>query len=60
MSHMINLGQHAAFIIAAYSAAAAIVAGLIAWVVLDHSAQKRQLEDLEKQGVARRSQGASN
>ncbi|MGE0562916.1 MAG: heme exporter protein CcmD [Pseudolabrys sp.] len=53
-----SLGQHAAFIVAAYSVAIAIVAGLIAWVVLDYAAQKRQLGDLEKQGITRRSQGA--
>ena len=54
-----NLGPHAAFIIAAYSAAVVIVGGLIAWVVLDHAAQKRHLESLDRQGVTRRSQGAA-
>jgi heme exporter protein D len=50
-----NLGPHAAFIVAAYAAAVAVVAGLVAWVVLDFRAQKRALGDLEAHGVTRRS-----
>jgi len=51
----VNLGPHAAFILAAYAAAIAVVAGLIAWVMLDFRAQKRVLGDLEAHGVTRRS-----
>ena len=50
-----HLGPYAAFILAAYGAAVVIVAGLIAWVVLDFRAQKRVLGDLEAHGVTRRS-----
>jgi heme exporter protein D len=50
-----NLGPHAGFIVAAYAVALAIVAGLIAWIVIDHRAQMRILEDLERAGVTRRS-----
>ena len=50
-----NLGPHADFIVAAYAVTAFVVAGLIAWVVLDHSAQRRILGDLEEHGVTRRS-----
>jgi heme exporter protein D len=50
-----DLGPHAAFIIAAYVAAIAVVAGLIGWVIVDFRAQKRVLGDLEAHGVARRS-----
>ena len=50
-----NLGPHAGFILAAYAIALAVVAGLIAWVVLDHRAQLRVLDDLEQAGVTRRS-----
>ena len=50
-----NLGPHAAFIIAAYAAAIAVVAGLIGWVIVDFRAQKRVLGDLEAHGVTRRS-----
>ena len=51
-----NLGQHADFIVAAYAIAAVVVAALIAWVVLDHRAQKRSLARLEAHGVTRRSE----
>jgi len=50
-----NLGPHAAFIIASYAVTAFVVASLIAWVVLDYTAQSRVLEDLEERGVTRRS-----
>jgi heme exporter protein D len=50
-----DLGPHAIFIIAAYGAAAVVVAALIAWVALDFRAQKRMLGDLEAHGVTRRS-----
>ena len=52
---MIDLGPHAAFIIAAYLMAAIVVLGLIAWVITDHDAQRRLLADLEARGVTRRS-----
>jgi heme exporter protein D len=52
---MMDFGPHAVFIIAAYGAAVAVVAGLVAWVVLDWRAQKRVLGDLEAHGVTRRS-----
>jgi heme exporter protein D len=51
-----NLGPHAAFIIAAYAAAIAVVIGLIAWVIADHAAQRRLLADLEARGVTRRAE----
>ena len=51
-----NLGQHADFIVAAYAVTAFIVAALIAWIVLDYSAQRRMIGDLEEGGVTRRSQ----
>jgi heme exporter protein D len=50
-----NLGPHADFIIASYAVTAFVVAAMIAWVVIDHSALKRVLGDLEDQGVTRRS-----
>jgi heme exporter protein D len=53
-----NLGPHAAFIVAAYAAALAVVIGLIAWVIADHAAQRRLLADLEARGVSRRSDKA--
>jgi heme exporter protein D len=53
-----SLGPHAAFIIAAYAAALAVVIGLIGWVIADHAAQRRLLADLEASGVSRRSDKA--
>jgi heme exporter protein D len=50
-----DLGPHAAFILAAYAAAIVVVAGLIGWVIVDFRAQKRVLGDLEAHGVTRRS-----
>jgi len=51
-----NLGSHADFIVAAYAMTLFVVAALIAWVLLDYSAQRRILGDLEERGVTRRSQ----
>jgi heme exporter protein D len=50
-----NLGPHAAFIVASYGMAALVVLGLIAWVLADFRAQRRVLADLEARGVRRRS-----
>jgi heme exporter protein D len=50
-----NFGPHAAFIFWAYGIALLVVLALIAWVALDHRAQRRQLARLEQQGVTRRS-----
>jgi len=50
-----NLGPHAAFIVTAYVAAIAIVAGLIGWIVLDRRQLSRILDDFEAQGISRRS-----
>jgi heme exporter protein D len=49
------LAHQIPFIIASYAVTIFVVAALIAWVVLDHSAQRRVLGDLEEQGVSRRS-----
>jgi heme exporter protein D len=53
-----NLGPHAAFIVAAYAAALVVVLGLIAWVIADHAAQRRLLAELDARGVTRRSDKA--
>ena len=50
-----DLGPHAAFIVAAYTVAILVVAGMIAWVLIDHRRQRRILADLEARGVTRRS-----
>ena len=51
-----DLGPHAAFIVAAYAVSVAVVAALIVWIIADHHAQMRILADLEARGVTRRSQ----
>jgi heme exporter protein D len=51
----VELGPHAAFIIAAYAAGVLLVLLLVGWVVADYRAQLRTLAELERQGVARRS-----
>jgi heme exporter protein D len=50
-----NLGPHAAFIIAAYLVATTVIGALIAWVFVDHRTQQRLLTDLEARGMTRRS-----
>ena len=53
---MSSLGPHADFIVAAYAAAALIIAGVIGWVALDYRTQRAMLSDLDKAGAKRRSQ----
>jgi heme exporter protein D len=50
-----DLGPHAGFIVSAYAAAIAIVAGLIIWVVLDRRRLTRAVDELEAKGITRRS-----
>jgi len=50
-----DAGNHIGFIAAAYAAAIAVVGGLTAWVMLDYRAQRRNLADLDRKGVTRRS-----
>lgn len=52
---MIDLGDHAAFIIGAYAAVTVGLAGLIAWIIADARQQARMLAELEAQGITRRS-----
>jgi heme exporter protein CcmD len=49
------LGPHAGFILAAYLATAAILAGLTVVTLLDRRAQKQALAALEERGAGRRS-----
>ncbi len=54
-----DLGPHAAFIVAAYAVAFVIVVLLIVWVALDYRAQRRVLADLDARGIQRRSERAA-
>jgi heme exporter protein D len=53
------MSPHLAYVAASYAAAALIVAGLIAWVLLDARARRRDLKALEDAGIRRRSAGAA-
>jgi heme exporter protein D len=50
-----DLGPHAAFVWASYAVVAAVLAGLIAWLVVDGRRQQRLIDELEARGVRRRS-----
>lgn len=50
-----DLGPHATFIIAAYSASALILALLIGWIVVENRSLKRTLADFDARGITRRS-----
>jgi heme exporter protein D len=49
-----TFAQEAGFIVASYAVTVFVIAALVAWVVLDFSAQRRVLGELEEQGVTRR------
>jgi len=48
-----DLGQHAAFIIAAYAITLLVLVGLILWVLVDYRAQRRMLDELESHSPRR-------
>jgi heme exporter protein CcmD len=54
---MATLGPHAGFILAAYLATAAILAGLTLAILIDRRAQRRALAALEERGAGRRAGG---
>jgi heme exporter protein D len=51
---------HTGFIIAAYATAFGVIGGLLAWVMVDYRTQLRNIADLEKRGVTRRSTAAGS
>jgi heme exporter protein D len=53
----VALGPYAAFIVAAYLSALAIVAALVVWIMLDQRYLTRLIEDMEMRGMGRRSRG---
>ena len=55
MTAATTLGPYAAFFLTAYAAAIAIVAGLVAWVMLDRRHLIRLIAEVEARGVTRRS-----
>lgn len=55
-----DLGPHAVFIWISYAAVAAVVGGLISWLIADGRRQKAALKSLEERGVRRRSSGSAD
>jgi heme exporter protein D len=51
-----DTGPYTFFIVTAYAAAIVIVAGLVAWVLIDLRHLVRVIEEMEAQGVGRRSE----
>lgn len=51
----LDLGPHWGAIVGSYALAILVVAGLVAWVVVDHRTQRKLLADLEARGIRRRS-----
>jgi heme exporter protein D len=52
---MSGFGPHAAFVAAAYLAAAAIVLALVLWIRIDGTRLRRRIAALEAAGMRRRS-----
>ncbi|ATU93485.1 heme exporter protein CcmD [Phyllobacterium zundukense] len=48
--------SHTGFVLASYSAALIVLAGLIGWIFMDQRIQRRALLELESRGVRRRSE----
>lgn len=51
--------QHALFVTLAYGISALALLALMAWILLDRRARRRELAELEDAGVRRRSAGKS-
>lgn len=49
---------HTFFVVAAYSISAVVLAALIAWIVIENYARRRQLGELDRSGIRRRSDRA--
>ncbi len=55
-----DMGPHAAFIWSAYGITVLVLAGLVAWLVLDGRTQEQRLAALAARGVKRRSDRSPN
>jgi heme exporter protein D len=54
-----DLGPYAGFIVASYGIVAVVLSLLVAWLVIDGRRLQRLLDELEAQGVRRRSDRAN-
>jgi heme exporter protein D len=52
---MMSLGPYTSFILASYLVVLAVVVLLIAWIAIDYRRQKKRLNELESDGIVRRS-----
>jgi len=52
------MSAHALYVLVAYGISAVVLAALLGWILLDQAARRRELAELEKRGIRRRSQGA--
>lgn len=52
---MIDIGQHAEYILGAYAITGLLVGALIIWINRDYATQEKRLKDLEAKGIRRRS-----
>jgi len=52
--------SHAFFVAAAYIVSALVLGVLVAWIVGDQAARRRELAALEARGIRRRSAGNGN
>jgi heme exporter protein D len=50
-----EVATHTGFILAAYLAAAVVLAALTLWILVDGRSLRRRLADLEARGIRRRS-----
>jgi heme exporter protein D len=52
---MMSLGPYTSFILTSYLVVLAVVVLLIAWIAIDYRRQKKRLNELESDGIIRRS-----
>jgi heme exporter protein D len=52
-----SLGPYSTFIVTSYLVVFAVVMMLIAWIAMDYRRQKKRLNELESEGITRRSAG---
>jgi heme exporter protein D len=50
-----SLGPYATFITTSYLVVLAVVTSMIAWIAIDYRRQKNRLNELESEGITRRS-----
>jgi len=51
------MSEHVLFVAAAYGATAVVIGALIAWILIDQAGRRRELAELEAEGIHRRSEG---